>query len=406
MKKILSIILILVILSLSLSVLSSCGSAEPEEGEITRMTVDINPSVEFIIDDQNRISSVTALNDDGSILIVGEAFVGKTPEEAIEMMVSLASETGYLVKGNVEAGENTVKISVSGDTDYAEQLKENAIKAAEDSLKELDIEGQVKQVEALGVEALRELALSTSLYTEEEINAMDEKQLYSVISQSRVETALLLTEDMRKAYYSAKEYEISFTKREETAKVIKSMGISYSIVHSAYKSALDVYSQAITDIEQFRYDMLISPDSQYQKSLNALRESKTELLKQKTFTASLNINGQEYASAVATLKLTEENYNNLLKAYETLGAQINASLEALIVNLKQAESYLIQLENTLFDDNIEAKLLEKAEDIEATLNSAKDKFYEDFEKAHANDITSIETQLLEKKNQLKSEIKA
>ena len=184
------------------------------------------------------------------------------------------------------------------------------------------------------------------------------------------------------------------------------MGIIYSIVHSAYKSALDVYSQAITDIEQFRYDMLISPDSQYQKSLNALRESKTELLKQKTFTASLNINGQEYASAVATLKLTEENYNNLLKAYETLGAQINASLEALIVNLKQAESYLIQLENTLFDDNIEAKLLEKAEDIEATLNSAKDKFYEDFEKAHANDITSIETQLLEKKNQLKSEIKA
>ncbi|MBQ8392390.1 MAG: hypothetical protein IJX51_01330 [Clostridia bacterium] len=406
MKKIVSIILILVMLSLSLSMFSSCGNAEPEEGEITRMTVDINPSVEFIIDDQNKIASVTALNDDGSILIVGEAFIGKTPEEAVEMMVSLASETGYLVKGNVESGENTVKISVSGDTDYSDQLKENALKAAEDSLKELDIEGQVKQVEALDIEALRELALSTSLYTEEEINAMDEKQLYSVISQSRVETALLLTEDMRNAYYSAKEYEISFTKREETAKVIKSMGISYSIVHSAYKSALDVYSQAITDIEQFRYDMLISPDSQYQKSLIALRESKIELLKQKTFTASLNVNGQEYASAVATLKLTEENYNNLLKAYETLGAQVNASLEALIASLKQAESYLIQLENTLFDDNIEAKLQEKAEDIEATLNSAKDKFYEDFEKAHADDITSMETQLLEKKNQLKSEIEA
>ena len=74
------------------------------------MTVDINPSVEFMIDDQNKIVSVTALNDDGSILIVGEAFVGKTPEEAVEMMVTLASDTGYLVQGNAEAAENTVKI--------------------------------------------------------------------------------------------------------------------------------------------------------------------------------------------------------------------------------------------------------------------------------------------------------
>ena len=62
---------------------------------MTRVTVDINPSVEFIVDDQNKVVSVTALNDDGSILIAGEAFVGKTPEEAVEMMVSLATETGW-----------------------------------------------------------------------------------------------------------------------------------------------------------------------------------------------------------------------------------------------------------------------------------------------------------------------
>jgi hypothetical protein len=37
-----------------------------------------------MIDDQNKVVSVTALNDDGGILIVGEAFVGKTPEEAVE----------------------------------------------------------------------------------------------------------------------------------------------------------------------------------------------------------------------------------------------------------------------------------------------------------------------------------
>jgi hypothetical protein len=104
--------------------------------------------------------------------------------------------------------------------------------------------------------------------------------------------------------------------------------------------------------------------------------------------------------------MSEENYNRMLAAYEKLGADLNASLEALIAKLRQAETKLIELEQTLFDDNIEAKLQEKATEIEANLNAAKDTFFEEFEKAHAEDIASIEQSLLEKKQQLKSEIEA
>ena len=107
-KRFISIFLLCALLLTALS-FTSCSDAKPEADSVTRMTVDINPSGEFMIDDENKIVSVTALNDDGSILIVGEAFVGKTPEEAVEMMVTLASDTGYLVKGNVEASDNTVK---------------------------------------------------------------------------------------------------------------------------------------------------------------------------------------------------------------------------------------------------------------------------------------------------------
>ena len=83
MKKRLISIFLLCTLFLTAISFTSCANVRPEEGSITRMTVDINPSVEFMIDDQNKIVSVTALNDDGSILIVGEAFLGKTPEEAV-----------------------------------------------------------------------------------------------------------------------------------------------------------------------------------------------------------------------------------------------------------------------------------------------------------------------------------
>ncbi len=406
MKKRLISIFLLCTLFLTAISFTSCSNAKPEEGSVTRMTVDINPSVEFMIDDQNKIVSVTALNDDGSILIVGEAFVGKTPEEAIEMMVTLASDTGYLVQGNVEASENTVKISVSGDSKYAEQLKKDITKKANDTLKALDINGTVEKVEALEIDALRQMALSTALYTEEEISTMDEGQLYKVISAGRIETALLLTEEMRSAYYSAKEYKISFAEREETARIIKELGGLYNLTHIAYKTALDVYSTAITELDNFRYEMLVSPESEYQKSLTELREAKIELLKQKNYTASLNVNGEEYASATVTLQLTEENYNKMLAAYEKIGTDLNAALEVLIAKLRQAESKLTELEDTLFDENIEAKLQENAAEIEANLNAAKDGFFAEFESAHAEDIEAIEETLLAKKQQLKSEIEA
>lgn len=400
-----SIFLLCATLFVALS-LASCSKAMPEEGSVTRMTVDINPSVEFMIDDQNKILSVTALNDDGSILIVGETFIGKTPEEAVEMMVTLASETGYLVSGNAQMTENTVKVSVSGDSEYAEQLMKDISKKADAVLKELDIPGQVEKAEALKIDALREMALATSLYTEEELSAMDEGQLCKVISAGRVETALLLTEEMREAYYTAKEYEISFAQREETAKIIQGLGGLYNLTHAAYKTALDVYSTAITELDQFRYDMLVSPESEYQKSLTKLREAKVELLKQKNYTASLDVNGEEYASATVTLQLSEENYDKMLAAYEKIGTELNASLEALIATLRQAESKLVELEETLFDENIEAKLQEKASDIEAALNAAKDGFFASFEEAHGEDIKSIEQSLMAKKQQLRSEIES
>jgi hypothetical protein len=404
MKKRIFSLALVILMVVSMLAFTSCNKAKPEEGTVTRMTVDINPSVEFMVDDQNKVVSVTALNDDGSILIIGEAFIGKTPEEAVEMMVSLATETGYLVSGNVEATENTVKISVSGDTKYAKKLQKNIEKKASAALEKLDINGKIEKVEALNTEALRKLALSTSIYTEEELAAMNDEQLYSVIAMGRIETALLLTEDMRNAYYAAKEYKISFAESEEVAKVIESIGGIYKLTHTAYKSALDLYSKAITELDELRYDLLVSPESEYQKSLTKLREAKVELLKQRNYTASLNINGEEYVAATVTLQLSEENYEKALSAYEELGRQANTAMESLINVLKQAEEKLKELETTLFDENIEEKLKEKAVEMEANVNAAKDSFFNEFEAAHADDIKSVEDSLLAKKEQLKASI--
>ena len=102
--------------------------------------------------------------------------------------------------------------------------------------------------------------------------------------------------------------------------------------------------------------------------------------------------------------MKEEDYEKALEAYEELGRQANVALERLIEILRSSESKLKELENTIFDHNIKEKLEASAAEIEAGVNAAKDRFFEEFESAHADDIKAIENALTEKKEQLKASI--
>lgn len=403
-RRILCAALALLVLCPMLSMLS-CGSSSPEPGTVTRMTVDVNPSLEFMIDDQNKVIAVTALNDDGSLIIAGETFVGLSPEDAAVLAVSIATETGYLVSGSVEADENTVKISVSGNTGYAKKLAKDVKSSVKSELEKHGIKGKVEQAEALKSDALRALALSTSIYTEAELAEMNDEQLYKVIAAGRIETALLLTDELRKTYYAAKEYEISFAESEATAAVIEAMGGLNQLTYTAYKAALTALSAVISELDDLRYSALVDPDSDYQKSLEALRNAKSELLKQRVYTASLEVNGQEYVTASATLRLKEEQYEAALAAWEAVGEAINNTLQQIVDKLKEAETTLASLEDR-FSDDIKNELKAKATDLEARVNAAKDGFFEKFEDAHSDDIAAVEASLKARKQELISSIDA
>ncbi len=390
------------LLSTTALLFTSCKKKEeePKQETYTRMTVDINPSVEFMVDSQNKVVSVTALNDDGSILIAGEVFIGLSAEAAAEKIVALAEETGYLVHGALETVENVVKISVAGTTELAAELITSVESHISAKLEALDIEGKIEKAEALHLDGLRALAMETALFTEEEVNAMTEQQLYSAIAAGRVETAELLTKEMRQAYLSAKESKISFAESEATAAVINAMGGIYNLTYIGYKTAVDAYSASITALDEFRYNSLVSPDSEYQKSLAKLREAKTDMLKQRKYVASLDVNGTEYVSASITLQMSEEQYNKILSAYETLGNTLNSTLESLIAKLRENESILRSLEDK-FSDNIKEELKAKASELEASVNEAKDGFFAEFEEAHKDDIAAVEQALINQKNLLK-----
>jgi hypothetical surface-anchored protein len=387
--------------------LASCKKSEPTppEGTYTRMTVDINPSVEFMVDDQNKVVSVTALNDDGSILIAGEAFVGKTPEEATRMVVSLATDAGYLVKGEIHV-ENTdesqkVEISVSGNSDYAKELAKNVKSDVEKYLKDNKITATVESVKAKTLDEMRKVVIEDGLFTEDEVKNMTEEQLYKALAAGRIETAQLLTAEMREAYYRAKDYKISFVEKQATADIISGMEEANKAVMTLYSTALDTYSKSIEALDELRYSLLVDPESTYQKALASLRDAKEDLLKEKKLIFSVKDGDKTYVEISASFKLSEETYNKALKAVEDAGAAANKAMETAIAALREVEAQLKALEEKLREnEDISAKLTAEAQNLEDTLNRAKDNFFAEFEAAHKSDIEKAEADLEAKKQEL------
>lgn len=125
-KKISSVLALVFASALSVSTLAACQPAAKDEKKI--MNVALNPKVEFVLDKDDNVVSVNALNEEGNLIISGEVFVGKSAEEAVKLFVEISKETGFLVTGKVSAGENEISISLSGD-DKAAQALYNDVKA-------------------------------------------------------------------------------------------------------------------------------------------------------------------------------------------------------------------------------------------------------------------------------------
>ena len=386
-------------LMLGASVCSFGGCSKAAEN--TRMTVEINPQVELMVDADNKVVSVTALNDDAAVILQGTAFVGKTSEEAVKGVVEVATETGYIVKSEVEAGDNEIKITVSGDTKWAKDMYKNAEKKAKEYLDESGITATIERADALKTEELKKLAKNNSVYSEEEIAGMNDEQLLNVIAIGRVETAQLASEELRQAYFAAKEYQISLATSTATRDVIAAVNGALNVTYLTYSGLLEIYSAAITELDNKRYEVLISPDSEYQKLLTQLREKKAEILAQKQVIISIKINDSsaEIKAETDLLKNYEDAYDALVKQLEAVGNAANDILTALINKMKQGEQDLKDLQ-AKFPADVTEQLNAKASEIDAKANEVKDHYFEAFEAAHKADFEKMNETLAATKAKL------
>lgn len=107
----------------------SCGS---DDGSTTFISLDINPSIEIVVNGENEIESIYAANDDAQVLLCDEDFIGEDVDDAIEEITELAIELGYITEENRNIGM-TITSTLEGKADalYTE-LNELIVEVADD----------------------------------------------------------------------------------------------------------------------------------------------------------------------------------------------------------------------------------------------------------------------------------
>ena len=104
--------------------LSACSDQVSEvDASEFYVAVDINPSIEFIVDEEDIVTSYNLVNEDALILCADIDFIGMNIEDAVELFIELATEAGFI---DIEAEDNAVLFTVLGgdDEELVEKLQE------------------------------------------------------------------------------------------------------------------------------------------------------------------------------------------------------------------------------------------------------------------------------------------
>ncbi len=104
---------LLVILGVGLMLLGLVACAEAQTYE-AYATIDINPSIGFVVNEKNMIKTAYGLNEDGEMLMLQLNLAEKSVETAMGEVIDKAMDLGFI---DVEATETVIEVDAIGDTD-------------------------------------------------------------------------------------------------------------------------------------------------------------------------------------------------------------------------------------------------------------------------------------------------
>ncbi len=174
-KGLLKFLTLSLALVLGASVLVGCSKEEDLSGYVA---IDVNPSVELIINKDGEVSEVRAVNEDAKILLSDMNLIGVEIETAVYLITKECEETGYLNQTNKD-----VSITVMGNSEEVAKklndLAEKGVKKASDLA--VIVADEIKQ--ALDEQVERIKATNPELY--EDLTTAKLKVINSIMEYDR-----------------------------------------------------------------------------------------------------------------------------------------------------------------------------------------------------------------------------
>lgn len=373
----------LCVIALVLCICVPLAACTDKAEQNTVMNVSLNPEVEFILDGNNKVISVNALNEDGNLVINGQAFVGKDADKAIELYIEVCKETGFIVTGNVKDGENEIKIAFSGED--AQKHYDEISKKVEKYLSQENINATLQKAADLTTEYINNLVAECAPQIDAaKLAALSEMEKIEQLAESRKETANMYSQALKDAYYQAKEAALNQARLDAVkAQLSDVQRLALSVAEASYTSACET-------LELTRNTVLVNADSPYQLALVAFREAKTAYLNYRNYVA------QNTDADTAKLDQLANALDKAETALENAYTTANNQLDTLHSTMTSAYNSVCSA-ITAFGVNVNELIDQSA----ASIDTALTNFETSFATAHNQAITSAQNSWNAMKEQLK-----
>lgn len=134
----------------------------PKQEAESVMALSVNPGVQFVLDQNNKVMRVNATSEAGQALMAEVEFVGKDANEAARLFVKIATEAGY-IEADTTGKEVTITITCDDETSQKfTELKESVKTSVNNYFKEVGVKARalvsvgedlINDAEKLGIEA-------------------------------------------------------------------------------------------------------------------------------------------------------------------------------------------------------------------------------------------------------------
>ena len=238
LKKLSMYVLIVAIIATSGIVFTACG--DPKEPQV--MSLSVNPGVEFILDKDDKVISVSADNEDGAyILDKFTTFTGMSAKDAALKFLELSEQYGFVVEGSTNGEKFTISVSGEG----ADKLYH-------------DVKGKINsKVSQLGLSidnmvTMAKTDLETKVaecyqeYTSSELASKSYEELVNMLKASREETKNLFTNEEKQEYYRERAQKVMEATIDAIEEYLSENPSLNNLVVTTAVAAMDVANSALT----------------------------------------------------------------------------------------------------------------------------------------------------------------